>query len=77
MQQSSTADKIIDIVEDEADEKPYNLDDFFDRPMQTIVSTDVGSPSSSIICVPLGLMKVTTGLTGAVWETEVVGVVEL
>ena len=77
MQQSSTADKIIDIVEDEADEKPYNLDDFFDKSISTLVSTDVGSPTSHTICVPLGLMKLTTGLGGATWETEVVGVVEL
>ena len=77
MQQSSTADKIIDIVEDEADEKPYNLDDFFDKTISTLVSTSVGSPTSQTICVPLGLMKITTGVGGATWETEVVGVVEL
>jgi len=79
IQQSSTADKIIDIVEAEADEKPYNLDDFFDRPIQTVVSTEVGNPTSAVICVPLGLMSITTGsaAAGALWETEVLGVVEL
>jgi len=77
MQQSSTADKIIDIVEDEADEKPYNLDDFYDRTIQTVVGTTVGNPISGVICAPLGLVKITTGTSGATWETEVVGVVEL
>ncbi len=77
IQQSSTADAIIDIVEAEADEKPYNLEDFYDRPIQTVVGTNVGNPVSAIICAPLGLVKVITGNTGATWETEVVGVVEL
>ncbi len=77
MQQSSTADKIIDIVEDEADEKPYNLEDFFDRPIQTVVGTAVGNPISETICVPLGLVKIVTGSGGATWETEILGVVEL
>jgi len=77
MQQSSTADKIIDIVEDEADEKPYNLADFYDRTIQTVVGTNVGNPTSFTICAPLGLVKILTGTSGATWETEVLGVVEL
>ena len=77
MQQSSTADAIIDIVEDEADEKPYNLQDFEDRTIKTVVSTAVGSPVSQLICAPLGLLKVLTGSGGATFEVEIVGVTEL
>lgn len=80
MQQSSTADAIIDIVEDEADEKPYDLGDFEDRTMSTGVSTDVGNPTSPVICAPLGLLKITTGLdadNSHALEVEVVGVTEL
>ena len=77
MQQSSTADKIIDIVEDEADEKPYNFDDFTDRTIVTTVGTSVGNPTSATFCVPLGLMKMQTLSNGGVCQIEVVGVVEL
>jgi hypothetical protein len=77
MQQSSTADKIIDIVEDEADEKPYQLSDFTTRMMYDIVGTSVGNPTSKVISVPLGLMKMTTGQQGGTFEIEVVGVTEL
>lgn len=77
MQQSSTADKIIDIVEDEADEKPYQLSDFTTRTMIDIVGTNVGNPTSKVISVPLGLMKLTTGSSGGTFEIEVVGVTEL
>ena len=62
MQQSSTADKIIDIVEDEADEKPYDLQDFTTKPVGTAVGTGVGSPISQLFCAPLGLMKLTGGV---------------
>ena len=76
VQQSSTATAIIDRIDDEADEKPYDLDDFKANTINTIVSTEVGSPTSATICVPLGLLKVVT--TGAAaWEIEVVGVTEL
>ncbi len=77
MQQSSTADKIIDIVEDEADEKPYNFDDFTDRTLVTTVGTTVGNPTSATFCVPLGLMKMGTLSNGGVCQFEVLGVVEL
>ncbi len=78
MQQSSTADAIIDIVEDEADEKPYDLTNFQDRPIASLVSTEVGNPTSPVICAPLGLIKFTTGTASAnSFEVEVVGVTEL
>ncbi len=78
MQQSSTADAIIDIVEDEADEKPYDLTNFQDRTMTSFVSTEVGNPTSPVICAPLGLLKFTTGTaTANSFEVEVVGVTEL
>jgi hypothetical protein len=76
MQQSSTADAIIDQIDDEADEKPYDLDEFTTKTMDTIVSTSVGSPTSHVICAPLGLLKITTSASAA-WEIEVVGVTEL
>ena len=77
IQQSSTADKIIDVVEDEADEKPYNLKDFVDSPMSTIVSTAVGSPVSMTICVPLGLMRVQAPTANTTFEIEIVGITEM
>ena len=76
MQQSSTADAIIDQVDDEADEKPYDLDEFTTKTMDTVVGTSVGNPTSMVICAPLGLLKITTS-TSAAWEVEVVGVTEL
>lgn len=77
MQQSSTADKIIDIVEGEADEKPYNLSDFTTKVQTDIIGTGVGNPASSVISCPLGLMRVTTGSSGATLMIELVGVSEL
>ncbi len=76
MQQSSTADAIIDQIDDEADEKPYDLDEFTTKTMDTIVSTSVGSPTSHLICAPMGLLKIVT-TANAAWEIEVVGVTEL
>lgn len=77
MQQSSTADKIIDIVEDEADEKPYQLSDFTTKTMPDVVGTTVGNPTTSVISAPLGLLKITTGSSGCSLQIEVVGVSEL
>ena len=76
VQQSSTATAIIDRVDDEADEKPYDLDDFKTNGMSTAVGTDVGNPVSAIICAPLGLLKLKT-TAAASWEIEVLGVTEL
>lgn len=75
MQQGQTADTIIDIVEDEQDEKPYNLEDFVAKTQQTVVSTAVGSPISSVHSFPLGLCYV--NLTAGIIEFELVGVTEL
>ena len=76
IQQSSTADKIIDVVEAEADEKPYQFSDFYDRSISSLVSTTVGNPSTDVFCAPLGLLKVTMQ-AGTMWEIEVVGITEL
>lgn len=76
IQQSDTAEAIVDCIDDEADEKPYDLSEFTDTMHRTGVSTSVGSPTSGIICVPLGLLKVTHA-ANAGWEIEVVGVTEL
>jgi len=76
MQQSSTADKIIDVVEDEADEKPYLLSDFYDSPVATVAATTVGNPTTSVFCVPLGLLKIGAAAASS-WEVEVVGITEL
>jgi hypothetical protein len=76
MQQGETAGDIIDMQDDNQDEKPYDLSEFTSEYMDTFVSTSVGSPISNVICAPLGLLKITT--TGAAaWEIEVVGVTEL
>ena len=76
VQQSSTATAIIDRVDDEADEKPYDIDDFKTQAMTSAASTEVGSPTSTTICAPLGLLKIVT-TAAAAWEIEVVGVTEL
>ena len=78
MQQSSTADKIIDVIDDEADEKPYSLGNFMSRTIQGVVSTSVGNPQSNVMSAPLGLIKITSGTdTTNSFEVEVVGVTEL
>lgn len=76
IQQSDTSGKIIDMIDDSQDEKPYDLDDFKVNTMGTIVGTGVGNPTSATFCAPLGLLKVTTA-ESATWEIEIVGVVEL
>ena len=76
MQQGETAGDIIDMQDDNADEKPYDLSDFTTDTMITTVSTAVGSPTSHVICAPLGLLKITSADPCA-WEIEVVGVTEL
>lgn len=76
IQQSDTAEAIIDRIDDEADEKPYDLDDFAANTMKTLVGIDVGNPTSAIFNVPLGLLKITAA-SSAAWEIEVVGVTEL
>jgi len=76
IQQSDTAEAIVDRIDDEADEKPYDLSEFTDTMMTTVVGDDVGNPTSSVFCVPLGLLRVAhTG--DAMWEIEVVGITEL
>jgi len=76
MQQSDTAEKIIDMIDDSQDEKPYSLQDFKVNTMKTLVGTSVGNPTSSVFCAPLGLLKMTSTSTAS-WEIEVLGVVEL
>ena len=76
MQQSDTAEKIIDMIDDSQDEKPYSLQDFKVNTMKTLVGTSVGNPTSAVFCAPLGLLKITAAATAS-WEIEVVGVVEL
>lgn len=76
MQQSDTAADILDLIDDEADEKPYDLDNFSSKTIENLVGTNVGNPSSAVFCAPLGLLKITT-TASAGWEIEVVGVTEL
>ena len=76
MQQSRSAEAIIDQIDDEADEKPYDLDEFTTKTMKTIVGTSVGNPTSQVFCAPLGLLKITT-TASASWDIEVVGITEL
>ncbi len=76
IQQSDTAEAIVDRIDDEQDEKPYDLSEFTDTLMYTAVGVDVGNPTSAVICAPLGLMKIQHSAT-AQWEIEVVGVTEL
>ena len=76
IQQSDTAEAIIDRIDDEADEKPYDLDDFAANTMVTLVGDSVGNPTSAIFNAPLGLLKITSDASAA-WEIEVVGVAEL
>jgi len=76
IQQSDTAEKIVDMIDDSQDEKPYDLTEFTTDYIDTIVGTGVGNPTSAVFCVPLGLLKVTHAASAA-WEIEVVGVTEL
>lgn len=76
MSQGETAGDIIDMVDDNADEKPYDLENFTTKTMKTIIGTSVGNPTSQVFCAPLGLLKITTTATAS-WDIEVVGVTEL
>ena len=76
IQQTDTAEAIIDRLDDEADEKPYDLSEFTTNTMETVVGTGVGNPTSAVFCAPLGLLKVNSSASAA-WEIEVVGVTEL
>lgn len=76
IQQSDTAEAIVDRIDDEQDEKPYDLSEFTDQLMDTIVGTGVGNPTSAVINVPLGLMKI-NHTANAAWEIEVIGITEL
>jgi hypothetical protein len=76
IQQSDTSEAIIDYLDDAQDEKPYDLTEFVDTTMKTIVGTGVGNPTSAVFCAPLGLLRVTAG-SSASWEIEVVGITEL
>jgi len=76
IQQSDTAEAIVDRIDDEQDEKPYDLSEFATTLVSSAVGTGVGNPTSAVICAPLGLLKITHG-EAATWEVEVVGVTEL
>ena len=76
IQQSETSEKIIDMIDDSQDEKPYDLTEFSTDTMVTVVSTEVGNPTTAVFCAPLGLLKITHG-AAANWEIEVVGITEL
>ncbi len=76
IQQSSTSDQIINMIDDSQDEKPYYLNDYTTKAMKTLVGTGVGNPTSAVFCAPLGLLKITSSASAS-WEIEVVGVVEL
>jgi len=76
MQQGSTAGDIIDLIDDEQDEKPYNLFEFRSTACSTFLSNSVGNPVSCTMSVPLGLLKYSTTGLGAI-EVEVIGVTEL
>ena len=76
MQQGETAGDIIDMQDDNADEKPYDLSQFTTKTVGTLISTGVGALQTGVICAPLGLLKITTTGTAA-WEIEVLGVSEL
>ena len=78
MQQSSTADEITNLIQNEADEKPYTMGDFVSRDIVNFVSTTVGNPQSNVVTAPLGLMKIETGAADVnAFEVEVVGITEL
>jgi hypothetical protein len=78
MQQSSTAEEIIDLIQNESDEKPYTLGNFSSRDIVGLVSTSVGNPQTNVITAPLGLIKVLTGTDAAnSFEVEVLGITEL
>ena len=76
IQQSDTAEAIVDRIDDEQDEKPYDLSEFTTTLVSSAVGIGVGNPTSAVVCVPLGLLKITHG-EAATWEVEVVGVTEL
>ena len=76
IQQGGTASGIIDQIDDEADEKPYDLTNFHSKTISTVVGTGVGNPTSALISAPLGLLKVVCP-DSATWEIEVVGVAEM
>jgi len=76
IQQSDTAEKVIDMIDSSQDEKPYYLPDFTTKTVKTVVGTGVGNPTSSTFVAPLGLLKFAT-TDSASWEIEVLGVVEL
>lgn len=76
IQQSTTADDIIDMIDDSQDEKPYDLADFTANTMYQTVGTSVGNPTTAVFCAPLGLLHVTHA-ADAMWEIEIVGITEL
>jgi hypothetical protein len=77
IQQSSTSDQIINMIDDSQDEKPYNLTEFSTLGHENAVGIGVGNPTSPVICAPLGLLKIDASAGTAAWQIEVVGVVEL
>lgn len=78
MSQGETAGAIIDMQDDNADEKPYDLEEFTtENSMQFFTaSTEIGNPTSETFVAPLGLLKIYT-TAAAQWNIEVVGVTEL
>ena len=78
MSQGETAGDIIDMQDDNADEKPYDLAEFTtENSMQFFAAgTEVGNPTTETFVAPLGLLKIYT-TDEAQWSIEVVGVTEL
>lgn len=76
MQGGSIAGDVIDRLDDEQDEKPYNLFEFRSTMCATAVGTDLGNGVSCTMTVPLGLLKMSTSASATV-EIEVLGVTEL
>ena len=75
--QSSTAEDVVQMIDDSQDEKPYDLAEFSQAGMKFVLSTEVGNPTSSTFCAPLGLLKIITQGSAASWEIEVLGFTEL
>jgi hypothetical protein len=78
MSQGETAGDIIDMVDDNADEKPYDLSEFTssDSLQYYAAGTGVGNPTTEVFTAPLGLLQIICTGT-AQWNVEVVGVTEL
>ena len=75
MQQSDTAKGIIDALDDEQDEKPYNLDDFKSATINNVMSPSDAGVNQVTLEVPLGLYWLAVSLEKTVLiDVEVLGV---